>query len=124
MDFAQVVENVGRGVEAIGVSIMVIGIVVAAARLLIQRSRAASAQTDELAAVAVTRRDIGQAILLGLEVLVAGDIIRTVAVKPTFTSVGVLAAIVAIRTFLSMTIELEVSGRLPWQRRSSSPVRT
>jgi uncharacterized membrane protein len=122
MGFAQLVEDVGRGVEAIGVSIMVIGIVVAVTRLLIQRNRAEGGQTDEVAAVAVTRREIGQAILLGLEVLVAGDIIRTVAVKPTFTSVGVLAAIVAIRTFLSMTIELEVSGRLPWQRRSGSPV--
>jgi uncharacterized membrane protein len=122
MEFAKLVEDVGRGVEAIGVSIMVIGIVVAVARMLIHRSRADGAQTDESGAVAVTRRDIGQAILLGLEVLVAGDIIRTVAVKPTFTSVGVLAAIVAIRTFLSMTIELEVSGRLPWERRSRSPI--
>lgn len=62
------------------------------------------------------RQRIGRAILLGLEVLVAADIIRTVAVSPTFESVGVLAIIVAIRTFLSFTLELELSGRWPWQR--------
>lgn len=120
MDFSELVEDVGRGVEALGVSIMVIGIVVAVVRLLVRSRRAPGAQTDEEAAVAPARREIGQAILLGLEVLVAGDIIRTVAVKPTFTSVGVLAAIVAIRTFLSVTIELEVTGRLPWQQRRAS----
>jgi len=56
------------------------------------------------------------AILLGLEVLVAADIIRTVAVTPTLTSVAVLGAIVVIRTFLSMSLQLEVEGRFPWQR--------
>lgn len=59
-------------------------------------------------------------ILLGLEVLVAGDIIRTVAGKPTFTTVGVLAVIVAIRTFLSLELELEIEGRFPWQPRRSA----
>ncbi|HEX5365952.1 MAG TPA: DUF1622 domain-containing protein [Acidimicrobiales bacterium] len=49
--------------------------------------------------------------------LVAGDIIRTVVVDPTFTSVGVLAVIVAIRTFLSFTLEVEITGRWPWQQR-------
>ena len=54
-------------------------------------------------------------ILLGLELLVAGDIIRTVAIDPTFTSVGVLAVIVAVRTFLSWSLEVELQGRWPWQ---------
>ncbi len=62
------------------------------------------------------RQDVGRAILLGLEFLVAGDIISTVAVSPTFTSVGVLAGIVAIRTFLSFSLEVELEGRWPWQR--------
>ena len=57
-----------------------------------------------------------RAILLGLELLVAGDIIRTVAVTPTFTSVGVLAIIVIIRTFLSWSLEVELEGRFPWER--------
>ncbi|TFV58583.1 DUF1622 domain-containing protein [Geodermatophilus sp. DF01-2] len=61
-----------------------------------------------------TRRFLGRSILLGLEILVAGDIIRTVAVTPTFTSVGVLAIIVVIRTFLSFALEVELHGRWPW----------
>ncbi len=61
------------------------------------------------------RRNLGYGILLGLEFLVAGDIINTVAVEPTFASVGVLAAIVLIRTFLSFTLEVEMTGRWPWQ---------
>ncbi len=71
----------------------------------------------------------GRAILLGLELLLAGDIIRTVAIEPTFASVGVLAAIVAIRTFLSFSLQLELEGRPPWRGRTgaatlgSSPAR-
>jgi len=60
------------------------------------------------------RRQLSRAILLGLEFLVAADIIRTVAIKPSFTSVGILGAIVVIRTFLSFTLEVEVTGRWPW----------
>lgn len=61
------------------------------------------------------RYSIARAILLGLELLVGGDIIRTVAVSPTFASVGVLALIVAVRTFLSFSLEVEIEGRWPWQ---------
>ncbi|MEV0806304.1 DUF1622 domain-containing protein [Micromonospora sp. NPDC050200] len=61
------------------------------------------------------RQGVGRAILLGLEFLVGGDIIRTVAVSPTFTSVGVLALIVLVRTFLSFSLQLELDGRWPWQ---------
>lgn len=61
------------------------------------------------------RQTLARAILLGLEFLVAADIINTVAVDPSFTSVGVLALIVLVRTFLSFTLELEISGRWPWQ---------
>ena len=68
------------------------------------------------------RQMLGRSILLGLELLVAADIIRTVAVTPTFTSVGVLALIVLIRTFLSFSLELEITGQWPWQK--NSPVST
>jgi uncharacterized membrane protein len=61
------------------------------------------------------RRHIGRSILLGLEFLVAADIIQTVAIEPTFVSVGVLGLIVLIRTFLSFSLELEITGRWPWQ---------
>ena len=82
-----------------------------------------AAETSEKAAVPQTGRStgeyrqlLGRSILLGLELLVAADIIRTVAVTPTFTSVGVLAVIVVIRTFLSFSLELEITGRWPWQK--------
>jgi uncharacterized membrane protein len=61
------------------------------------------------------RRGLGRALLLGLEFLVAGDIIRTVTESPTLTEVAVLAGIVLIRTFLSVTLEVETEGRWPWQ---------
>jgi uncharacterized membrane protein len=66
------------------------------------------------------RRDLGRAILLGLEFLVAGDIIRTVAVEPSLGSVGVLGMIVVIRTFLSFSLEVEMSGKLPWKKNDKS----
>lgn len=62
------------------------------------------------------RHMLGLGILLGLEFLIAADIIHTVAVELTFESVGVLALIVLIRTFLSFTLDLELTGRWPWQR--------
>jgi uncharacterized membrane protein len=67
------------------------------------------------------RRQLSQGILLGLEFLVAADIIGTVAVEPSFRSVGILALIVAIRTFLSFTLEVEIAGRWPWYPPVSSP---
>ena len=63
------------------------------------------------------RQRLGRAILLGLELLVAADIIRTVAVTPTFTSAGSWAIIVGIRTFLSFSLEVELEGRWPWTAR-------
>jgi uncharacterized membrane protein len=62
-----------------------------------------------------TRLRLARGILLGLELLVAADIIHTVAVELTFTSVGVLAIVVVIRTFLSFALEVELTGRWPWQ---------
>jgi uncharacterized membrane protein len=59
---------------------------------------------------------LGRAILLGLEILVAGDIIQTVVTAHNLTGVGMLAVIVLIRTFLSMTIQLEIEGKWPWQQ--------
>jgi uncharacterized membrane protein len=61
---------------------------------------------------------IGQSLLLGLELLVAADIVKTIAVEPSFKSLGVLAGLVLVRTFLGWTIALEVEGRWPWQERS------
>ncbi|MCB1000130.1 MAG: DUF1622 domain-containing protein [Acidimicrobiales bacterium] len=62
------------------------------------------------------RRDLGRVILLGLEILVAADIIRTVAVSPSVESAGALAIVVAIRIALSFSLEVELEGRWPWRR--------
>jgi len=69
-----------------------------------------------------TREQLGRSILLGLEFLVAADIIHTVAVELTYETVTVLAIIVAIRTFLSFTLEVELTGHWPWQSKSTDPV--
>ncbi len=66
------------------------------------------------------RHRLGQGILLGLEFLVAADIIHTVAVELTFKTVGVLAIIVLIRTFLSFTLDVELTGKWPWQEKNES----
>lgn len=112
MDLDHLIEDVGTAVELAGVVAIVLGLsasIVAIAVRLVRRQPDADVYR-------LARRDIGRSILFGLELLVAGDIIRTVVVSPTFTSVGVLAVVVLIRTFLSFTLELEISGRWPWQR--------
>ena len=103
---------VTRIVELTGVAIIAFG---AFGTLLIFLYRLASG-SDRDEAVADLRSSLGRAILLGLEFLVAADIINTVAVQPTLGSVAVLAGIVAIRTFLSFSLETEIEGRWPWQR--------
>jgi len=117
VSFKEAVENVGKAVDAFGVAVIVIGSAIATAMFLTRlRGR-----DDSLASYRAYRQALGRAILLGLELLVAADIIRTVAVAPSFTSVGVLAIIVAIRTFLSLSLELEISGQWPWQRKKAEP---
>ncbi|GGL91987.1 DUF1622 domain-containing protein [Nakamurella endophytica] len=113
MTFTEIVEHVGQGIDAAGVAVMVVGAVAAAVTVAASRTA-----TDRYRRF---RRQLGRSILLGLELLVAADIIRTVAVTPTLGSVAVLAVIVLIRTFLSFSLELEVSGRWPWQKPDDQP---
>ncbi|SFB40871.1 Uncharacterized membrane protein [Amycolatopsis marina] len=115
MDFQHAVETVGKSIETVGIAVIVVGAVTATVLAAMNWRRGA---TDIYRRY---RRQLGRSILLGLEFLVAGDIIRTVAVEPTFTSVGVLAGIVLIRTFLSFSLELEITGRWPWQERRQQP---
>jgi uncharacterized membrane protein len=104
---------VSRSLELAGVIIIAVGAVMT----LSQFARQLAGKRDLTDAVAKFRSSLGRAILLGLEFLIAADIINTVAVTPTLMSVAVLAGIVAIRTFLSFSLELEIEGRWPWQRR-------
>lgn len=110
MDFQHTIESVGKLIDLSGVIAVVVGASVATVVFVAQLVRGTPPQ-----AYRTYRRTLGRAILLGLELLVAADIIRTVAVTPSFTSVGVLAIIVVIRTFLSWSLELELEGRWPWE---------
>jgi uncharacterized membrane protein len=117
MDFQQIIEAVGRYMDFAGVAVMVVG-AIASIPLALRgyKPKRLPAGSAPLSVYRSYRQLLGRSILLGLEFLVAADIIRTVAVTPTFESVGVLAVIVLIRTFLSFSIELEITGRWPWQK--------
>lgn len=104
--------TITRIVELTGIAIIALG---AFATLIIFLYRLSTLQ-DRDTAVANFRSSLGRTILLGLEFLVAADIINTVAVEPTLSNVAVLAGIVVIRTFLSFSLETEIEGRWPWQR--------
>src|SRR5437867_11710194 len=108
--FRHIMEVVGTSVDGVGVFIIAGGMVVATARLAVRRSH------DTGNYYSLYRQDVGRAILLGLEFLIAGDIIRTVVVAPTLQNVVVLGMIVLIRTFLSLSLQLEIEGKLPWRR--------
>ncbi len=111
--FRHIMEVVGTSVDGVGVFIVAGGMIVATLRLVPRlRDRA----HDNGNYYSLYRQDVGRAILLGLEFLIAGDIIRTVVVAPTLQNVVVLGLIVLIRTFLSLSLQLEIEGKLPWQR--------
>lgn len=114
-DFRQLMTFTGTALDAGGVGIVVVGIGLSVARFLLTRG-AAFAEKYRL-----LREDVGRAILLGLEFLIAGDIIGSVVVDPAIVNIITLGLIVLIRTFLSMTLQLEVEGRWPWQRAGSKP---
>lgn len=112
--FTELAEGAGLAIDGAGVLVIVVGLVIAVARYLAAGRRAAASYRR-------LRQDIGRGILLGLEFLVAADIIRTVAVTPTMESVSVLGLIVLIRTFLSMSLQVELEGRWPWQGSEETP---
>ena len=112
MDYEQAIETVIRATEILGVAVFVVGGAWAAARgvLDLAQGKGGRCAYDDV------RKYFGRAILLGLEILVAADLIRTVAVEPTLENVLVLGLIVLIRTFLSFSLEIELEGELPWRR--------
>jgi uncharacterized membrane protein len=114
--FTAVMEHAAQAFEAAGVLVLVVGLVwsLVLAVSVWRRDR------DGHAGYAALRRAFGAVLLLGLEILVAADLIRTVAVTPTLESVGVLGLIVLIRTFLSFSLEIEIEGTPPWRRAARS----
>jgi uncharacterized membrane protein len=114
--FTPVMEHVAQGFEALGAVILVAGVLwsMVLAWVTWRRSR-------QLArCYRVLRRAFGGTLLLGLEILVAADLIRTIAVAPTVDNVLVLGLIVLIRTFLSFSLEIEIEGVVPWRRALAS----
>ncbi len=110
MSYEDTISDAVRVVEAAGAAIMVVGgfgaFVVFVARAMSPQGRSGSYEA--------LRRNLGRAILLGLEVLIVADIVRTIVVDPTFESVTVLGAIVVIRILLSFSLEVEIDGMWPW----------
>ena len=109
MDYNHVIERIGEVIDIAGVAVIVIGAVIAAAAAGVRIAHHGTG------AYRLFRGQLGRTILLGLEMLVAADIVRTVATDPTLANVAVLAIIVLIRTFLSFSLGLELTGRWPWQ---------
>ncbi len=97
-------------IEIAGVLVMVVGPFFALYRYFFD-------QHEDGSTYRTFRHDLGKAILLGLEFLVAGDIIATVSTAPTMENVMVLGLIVLIRTFLSLSLQVELEGKWPWQKR-------
>jgi uncharacterized membrane protein len=116
MDYEQTISDVVKVVEAVGAAIMVFGGLGAFVVFLLRARRAETAKR----AYPDLRRDLSRCILLGLEVLIVADIVRTIIVDPTLESVGVLAIIVVIRILLSFSLEVEIDGVWPWHRRQFS----
>jgi uncharacterized membrane protein len=109
MSYDDVVREVVRVVESVGAAIMVVGALIAFVRAGLR------ARGDE-PVYKPLRQDLGRAILLGLEVLIIADIIRTIVVDQSLESVGVLGLIVVVRILLSFSLEVEIDGMWPWNR--------
>lgn len=103
-----------RTLELVGVAALIGSVVLATIKVLLDLRRA-----DKKAAYDSYRANLGRGILLGLELLVGADIISTVTAPLTWESVGLLGAIVLIRTFLSFSLETEIEGVAPWRRRAA-----
>ena len=104
-----VMEGAAFGVEALAVGVIVVAIVYGTVRFLMRVGRAGEE------AYKAYKEHLTKALLLGLEFLVAADIVRTVAIETTLNNVAILAALVVVRTFLSWSLVVEMDGRWPWQ---------
>ena len=111
--FQEVMEDVVRGFELAGVAILAVGSVVAGIRFLLGLLGAGRSRAYER-----VRKDVGKAILLGLEVLIIADIVQTITLDPTIEGALTLGIVVLVRTFLSFSLEIELEGVVPWRRRA------
>jgi uncharacterized membrane protein len=109
--YEHTIADISRGVELAGIGVLIVGGTYSLTKFATAAWRRATAAYDEL------RSTLGRSILIGLEILVGADIIRTIAVSPSFTSVGVLGLVVVVRTFVSFSLEAELEGQWPWRRR-------
>jgi uncharacterized membrane protein len=112
MSYEDTISDVVKVVEAVGAGIMVLGGLGAFMVFLPRALRSATINGS----YELLRRDLGRCIMLGLEVLIVADIVRTIIVDPTIESVAVLGIIVLIRILLSFSLEVEMDGVWPWQR--------
>jgi len=110
MQFTELISIVGYAIEAVGVLVIVVGLCVCSV-VFIRTFR----HFPEGRAYRTYRQQLGRSIILGLEFLIAGDIVRTVVVADTLENVAILGVIILIRSFLGITLHLEVEGRWPWQ---------
>jgi uncharacterized membrane protein len=110
VSYDDAISHVVDVVEGVGAGIMVVGAVGAAVLYARQVRRGAERAYQQL------RQNLGRVILLGLEVLIIADIVRTIVVQPSLESVAVLGIIVVIRILLSFSLEVEIDGVWPWQR--------
>ena len=110
--FTGLMDHVAQGFEALGAAILVVGVIWSFILAAVAARRSGWSARTYL----VLRQAFGGTLLLGLEVLVAADLLRTVAVAPTLDNVLVLGLIVVIRTFLSFSLETEIEGVVPWRR--------
>ena len=110
-------ETAAVGVEVVGVALLVVGLAISTGRFVGRALRGPA----RLAAYQNFREELARTLLLTLEFLIAADVIYTIAVEQSFASLGMLALLVVIRTFLSFSLQLELTGRWPWHGGGETP---
>lgn len=116
-DIFSFAQQAGELLDLVGVIVIFSGVVIS---VFLALFRILTKKTENL--YRYFRQCLGKSILLGLEFLVAGDIIRSITGTPSFTAVGVLVVIILIRSFLSITFDMEIDGCWPWQRSKLKPL--
>ncbi len=122
MDWAQVFDLAISGFEIAGTAVLVIGSIAAGIIYIRSWLLERSVPRSERHAYSELRQNLGRTILLGLELLVTADIIRSIAIQTSLQSVAALGLLVVIRTFLSWSLEVEIEGQWPWKRASTRNV--